>query len=419
MEHHSPSIQQISQSRRCAVHIGFNTADIVYSICDHLSLGEAAVLAFVSSSLMDLLRGNLAKLNAPDNLEHSRYAMQRLRFFDHKMPGKYWCMPCDQYHPWDKRLGVYLNSDLLFCERRHPDPARDIRVHLSATIAASHIQLLKRARCYETHEYGIEPSPIPYHRHLGYWICGEAHRSSHHDVTGSWRGGHGMILCIESEVDIAVEKSKHSMTSAESWCAAALARLTCMCECKPRCWLYNYCDVSLAGELPKARVIQCLADFLCNCHSTELANDIYKDCMDAVQSLHRYRRKWKRWDVRNLPVWDYWNWRRCSPGCNMLVRVGIDKIFGKLSLIRYHDLGPDSTFNGGPAQNVSSLYRVTSTGTCKYRGWHNEHDRFQGRNWKDILIPVLSKLGGIGWVDRSTVLAWGGCRTGSAQTSDL
>ena len=138
MDHHSPSIQEISKSRRCAVHIGFNTADIVYSICDHLSLGEAAVLAFVSSSFMDLLRGNLAKLNAPDNLEHSRYAMQRLRFFDHKMPGKYWCMPCDQYHPWDKRLGVYLNSDLLFCERRHPDPARDIRVHLSATIAASH-----------------------------------------------------------------------------------------------------------------------------------------------------------------------------------------------------------------------------------------------------------------------------------------
>ena len=84
----------------------------------------------------------------------------------------------------------------------------------------------------------------------------------------------------------------------------------------------------------------------------------------------------------------------------MLVRVGIDKISGKLGLTRYHDLGPDSTFNGGPAQNLSSLYRVISTEAYRYRGLHNQHDRFWGRNWKDMFIPVLSKLGGIGWVDR-------------------
>jgi len=87
MNNLSPSIQEVSESRRCAVHIGFNTADIVYLICDHLTLGEAAVLAFVSSSLMDILRGKLAKLNVDGNLEHSQYAMQRLRFFDYKMPG--------------------------------------------------------------------------------------------------------------------------------------------------------------------------------------------------------------------------------------------------------------------------------------------------------------------------------------------
>jgi len=84
----------------------------------------------------------------------------------------------------------------------------------------------------------------------------------------------------------------------------------------------------------------------------------------------------------------------------ILVRVRLAKNMGKLSLIRYHDLGPDSTFNGGVAQNVSSLYSVTSTGACKYRGWHNEYDRLEGRNWKDVVIPVLSKLGRIGWVDQ-------------------
>jgi hypothetical protein len=205
-----------------------------------------------------------------------------------------------------------------------------------------------------------------------------------------------MIMCIKSEVDIAVEVWDDAIILAEGQCAEALARLVCMCECKARSRLDHHCDPELASGLPRAQIIQSLAGFLCNCNNTDLASDIHRDCMVAVQHLHRYRRRRKWRDKRNLPVWDNWSWRRCSSGCNMLVRVGIDKISGKLGLIQYHDLGPDSTFNGGRAKNLSSLYRVTSAGTCTYRGWHNEHDRFERWNWKDIVIPVLSKLGGIG-----------------------
>jgi hypothetical protein len=156
MDPFPPSIQEISKTKRCAVQIGFNTADIVYSICDHLTLGEAAVLAFVSSPLMDILRGKLAKLNIKDNLEHSQYAMSRLRFFDHKMPGKYWCMPCDRYHLWNERICGFLGSDLLYNTVKHPGPRRDIRLESCTTIAAPNIQLVKRARYYGRPEYGIE-----------------------------------------------------------------------------------------------------------------------------------------------------------------------------------------------------------------------------------------------------------------------
>jgi len=187
MDCRSLSIQEISKSSRFAVHIGFNTADIVYLICDHLTLGEAAVLAFVSSSLMDILRGKLAKLNVDGNLEHSQYAMQRLRFFDYKMPGRYWCMPCDQYHPWDKRICGTLGSDLLYNAVRHPDATRDIRLDSWATIAAPNIQLVKRARYYGQPEYGIKTygSSCSSRMSVAQLICGKSVGESYHLVNNS------------------------------------------------------------------------------------------------------------------------------------------------------------------------------------------------------------------------------------------
>lgn len=265
MNNLSPSIQEVSESRRCAVHIGFNTADIVYLICDHLTLGEAAVLAFVSSSLMDILRGKLAKLNVDGNLEHSQYAMQRLRFFDYKMPGKYWCMPCDQYHPWDKTFGGSLRSILHYGMEKHPDPARDIRVHSSATIAAPNIQLLKRAQYYGRPEYGIGTWYGPHYRYLGDVFCGESLRECCHYVNGSW-SGRGLIWCINSKLDIAVRSLEGSAISAKDQCVEVLAQLICMCEEEPRHELAHHYHPDFRRELPKARVLQFLASFLCNCH---------------------------------------------------------------------------------------------------------------------------------------------------------
>jgi len=211
-----------------------------------------------------------------------------------------------------------------------------------------------------------------------------------------------LILCIKSHVDVTVRVWDDTMESAERQCAEGLGKLICMCEIetKPRFRTDHDCVSDHAWILPKARVVESLADFLCNCHNNDLASDVHRDCMDAVQHMHRYRKRRRWWHTRSLALWKTYGWRRCLSGCNMLVRVALDKDYGYLGLIRCHDLGPDSTFNGGPAQDISSLYRVTSTGSCEYRGWHNEHDRFCGGNWKDLVIPVLSKLGRISWVDQ-------------------